>query len=55
MTPATRPKPRRSTPGGPTAVGRHILYGATPDVCSPFGLAVGPQQQMILCSGLSKA
>ena len=28
---------------GPTVIGPRSFYGATPDLCSPFGLAAGPK------------
>ena len=45
---ATTPEESTNAPTGPRLAGPRVACGATPDLCSPFGLAAGPKRRAIL-------
>ena len=45
---ATTPEASTNAPTGPRLAGPRIACGATPDLCSPFGLAAGPKRRAVL-------
>ena len=44
----TTPKAAVGTPTGPRLAGHQNARGATPDLCSPFGLVAGPKRRAVL-------
>ena len=45
---ATTPETTTTTPTWPSLSGFRTACGATPDLCSPFGLAAGPKRRAVL-------
>ena len=45
---ATTPDATTTTPMWPRLVGLRTACGATPDLCSPIGLAAGPKRRAVL-------
>ena len=45
---ATTPETTTTTPTWPSLSGLRTACGATPDLCSPFGLAAGPKRRAVL-------